>query len=298
MVAMEEEAQYLYPLLEDVTDRPPVRGIVRAVRGSLHGLTVDVVISGIGAVYASCATTATLTQEPALAVLSCGCSGAHMPEQTMGDIVIGSRVVPLSAEVIDRQGNSRLAGVRCSMLDAATMSFDADPFLLGVATEAAMIVRDRVAHKADGQTFSGACTGPAAPRVDIGVVGSSDVWRQSPAEIARVNGAHQSLCEEMEAHAVAQVCAVFGVPFVAIKDVANSEIHPEPIQLEPTDSIVPDTCQVGLHAARVTVEAIKLMSSQSRFDGARRADALGSKKRSYDAAIEAESVAACRSVLP
>ena len=46
-------------------------------------------------------------------------------------------------------------------------------------------------------------------------------------------------------------------PFLAIKDVANSEIHPEEIQLEPTHAVVPDTCQVGLAAALVTARTVR-----------------------------------------
>jgi len=248
MVAMEEEAQFFYPLLDEQVEQESIRGIVKTVRGKLNGISIDVVISGIGAVYAAAAMTAALTSGPADAVISCGCSGAHMPEQRMGDIVIGSRVVPLSAEVVDRHGKSRLAGVRCSMLDEATMGFDADPELLRVATEAAKSVRDEIGSAAH------------APRVDVGIVGSSDVWRQSPEVIGQCYTAHKTLCEEMEAHALAQVCRIFGVPFVAIKDVANSEIHPEPIQLDPTHSIVPETCEVGRHAALVTARTLSLLA--------------------------------------
>jgi len=264
MVAMEEEAQFLRPLLEDVSERPDVVGVVKTYRGTLSGLMVDIVISGIGNTYAAMATTATLTAEPAMAVVSCGCSGAHMPEQRMGDIVIGATVTPLAAEVIDRHGKSRLAGVRCSMLDKATMSFEADPRLLRMATDAAKSVRDDIAAEKNESASSSQST-LRVPRIDVGVVGSSDVWRQSPAVIDRVHTELHSLCEEMEAHAVAQVCGVFGVPFVAIKDVANSEIHPEPIQLEPTDSVVPDTCQVGIRAARVTERTLQLLAADGDF---------------------------------
>ena len=91
MVAMEEEAQFLYPLLGDgLVEQPPIRGIVKTLRGNVKGLTVDVVVSGIGAVFASSALTAALSASPAMAVISCGCSGAHIPEQHMGDIVIGA----------------------------------------------------------------------------------------------------------------------------------------------------------------------------------------------------------------
>ena len=251
-VAMEEEAKFLDPLIEKgLVEQPPIRGIVKSFRGEVDGLTVDVVVSGIGAVFAASAMTAALSASPAMAVISCGCSGAHIPEQRMGDIVIGSTVVPLQAEVVDRHGKSRLAGVRCLMTEEHTKEFVAHPVLLRLATEAAHAVSAEI---------GGEGAAPA-PRVDVGAVGSSDLWRQSPALIAETHAAHKTLCEEMEAHALAQVCRVFEVPFVSIKDVANSEIHPEPIQLDPIHHLVPDTCQVGLHAARVTARALKLIAA-------------------------------------
>ena len=168
MVAMEEEAQFLYPLIENgLVEQPPIRGIVKSFRGEVDGLTVDVVVSGIGAVFAASAMTAALSASPAMAVISCGCSGAHIPEQRMGDIVIGSTVVPLQAEVIDRHGKSRLAGVRCLMTEEHTKEFVAHPVLLRLATEAAHAVSAEI---------GGEGAAPA-PRVDIGAVGSSDLWR-------------------------------------------------------------------------------------------------------------------------
>ena len=94
------------------------------------------------------------------------------------------------------------------------------------------------------------------------------MWRQSPSVIEQTHELSGSACEEMEAHAVAQVCRTFGVPFLAIKDVANSEIHPEPIQLEPTDSVVPESCQVGVNACRVTARVLSLIANDGEFAAA------------------------------
>ena len=53
MVAMEEEAQYLKPYLQNPTE-VTLRGIPYAVlRGTIKGVQVDIVVSGIGAVYAA-----------------------------------------------------------------------------------------------------------------------------------------------------------------------------------------------------------------------------------------------------
>merc|ERR1712087_38759 len=172
MVAMEEEAQFIYPLCSGLVELPKQLGIVKCTRGTLGGLSVDIVISGIGAVYAAMATTAVLLQGPVSAVISCGCAGAHLPEQVAGDIVLGERVVPLSAEVIMRDGKSRHSGIRCSMLDSATYSYMADPQLLRLAAAAAAEVcdEDRSAKEVDSSKQFSRTT-----RVDVGTVGSSDV---------------------------------------------------------------------------------------------------------------------------
>ena len=259
MYAMEEEEQFFLPFLEGVKPLPPLRGVVRMVTGTLGGVRVDVAICGIGAVHAAVATTAILSEALDVdAVISVGCSGAHLEEQTVGDVVVGSRVVPLSAEVVDRAGESHLVGVRCSMKDQAVLGFDACPILLRLGVTAAEALRDDESQ-------------PGRPsRVDVGVVGSSDVWRQSPAVIAKTRSKSESVCEEMEAHAVAQVCALFGTPFLSIKDIANSEIHPTAIQLEPSHHELPDAIKVGVNAARVAADAIRLLGTDPDFLAATR----------------------------
>ena len=207
---------------------------------------VDIVISGIGAVHASSATTAALlTGGPCDAILSCGCSGAHALGQKMGDMVLGSEVMPLDPTVIARDGSVRYSGARYSMTTKGTTRFAADETLLGLAKAAAEDVRAEHAPQM---------------RVDVGLVGSGDAWRQSPSVIHEVHTATGSLCEEMEAHAVAQVAQMFGVPFLAIKDIANSELAPEDIQLEPTHHIVPDTVKVGYNAALVTFATVRKLA--------------------------------------
>ena len=203
-------------------------------------------ISGIGAVYAASATTAALLSGPYAAVLSCGCSGAHVVGQKMGDLVLGAQVRPLDPVVVARDGAVQYSGVRYSMTTKGTTSWAADGRLLELAKGAAEAVRQ---SHAPGM------------RVDVGTVGSGDAWRQSPDLITTIATAHGTLCEEMEAHAVAQVCHTFGIPFIAIKDIANSELEPTGVQLEPEHHVVPDEVQVGLNAAKVAAETIQALSA-------------------------------------
>ena len=97
MCAMEEEARYLRDRMDDCSE-VPLTGAMRRTRGT------------IGGVYATMATTAAILDQKPTAVFSCGCSGAHVRDLRMGDVVIASEVKPLDAIVLERSGKVRLAG--------------------------------------------------------------------------------------------------------------------------------------------------------------------------------------------
>jgi nucleoside phosphorylase len=65
----------------------------------------------------------------------------------------------------------------------------------------------------------------ALPRIFMGTVASADVWTQHGDSIRSMHDRYGSLCEEMEAAAVAQVAAVYGIPFLAVKDISNNELR-------------------------------------------------------------------------
>ena len=109
MCAMEEEARYLRDRMDDCSE-VPLTGAMRRTRGTIGGGTGGLVISGIGGVYATMATTAAILDQKPTAVFSCGCSGAHVRDLRMGDVVIASEVKPLDAIVLERSGKVRLAG--------------------------------------------------------------------------------------------------------------------------------------------------------------------------------------------
>ena len=77
------------------------------------------------------------------------------------------------------------------------------------------------------------------------------------------------------------------MPFLAIKDIANSELAPEVIQLEPTHHFVPDEVRVGHHAALVTAETLR------RIAAGHAGKAAPSKKRPAQTASHED---ACRRV--
>ena len=189
----------------------------RRVRGWIGGLQVDVLTCGIGEVDAASATTAALLSEPRrpVAALSVGCSGAHRPEVRPGDVVLGAAVVPTACKMVRADGSSEHVGQRLTTSASPLAELRADAHLLGLARAAAL-----QAALPPWPTTPG-----RVPAVHEGKVGSSDVWTQQVEEIER-QAALGTYCEEMEAHGVARACAAFGVPLLAIKDVANNELTP------------------------------------------------------------------------
>lgn len=251
MCAMEEEARYLRDRMDDCSE-VPLTGAMRRTRGTIGGVTVDLVISGIGGVYATMATTAAILDQKPTAVFSCGCSGAHVRDLRMGDVVIASEVKPLDAIVLERSGKVRRTGVRRSMQDPQVQSWLADPALLqGAKAVAEQVTKRRAAGS--GRVIK--CV--------AGAVGTTDTWRQSPQAIEQIHSEAATLCEEMEAAAVAQVAHTFGTPFLAIKDIANNELSPEPLQLEPEHTLAEECSgvQLGLAAAEVTFGVIQLCAA-------------------------------------
>jgi nucleoside phosphorylase len=85
--------------------------------------------------------------------------------------------------------------------------------------------------------------------------GSADIWTQHGETIQGLHGQHDSLCEEMEAAAIAQMAATFGVPFLAVKDISNNELQVVTNLDDGGDILLHVQEEIGLRAALV-VEAL------------------------------------------
>ena len=98
----------------------------------------------------------------------------------------------------------------------------------------------------------------ARPVVHRGVVGSSDTWTQHRPSIETLHEQHGTMCEEMEASSIAAVCASFGVPFLAVKDISNNELRDDT-----TDSLLKVAEEIGKRAAMVVHATIAAMAEPS-----------------------------------
>jgi nucleoside phosphorylase len=139
-----------------------------------------------------------------------------------GDIVIGQRVVHHSALQILKDGTERYAGfgyeVAGERMDAAELVTDA----------ALLVMAESVAERFTAEDWPADLFWPKGvqrrpPELHRGVVASADIWTQAVERLDILHARHTSLCEDMEAAAIAQVCALHAVPFLTIKDISNNE---------------------------------------------------------------------------
>lgn len=187
----------------------------RRTRGELADTGVDVIISGIGMINAAACASALCALEPPDIILNYGCSGAHRDDLGPGDIIIGDRVVHFSAQIVRPDGSNEYMGFDYAVEGTRTRS-ETIPSAPELVARAEACARDLSIPPWPGYQD--------APRVLTGPVASADIWTQHAATIRGHHNRHGSLCEEMEAAAIAQVAAIFGIPFLPIKDISNNEL--------------------------------------------------------------------------
>jgi adenosylhomocysteine nucleosidase len=211
--AMDSEAAHLRRRLSNPSEQP--LSVWRRTRGFIESVPVELVVSGIGLVNAGAATAVLCAARRPRAIINYGCSGAHREDVDPGDVILGERVVHFSSQIITPSGERQYKGFWYEIGEQRVEidAIPADPGLLDVATTMA------------GRQLLPAWPGVAhEPRIHVGTVASADVWTQHGESIRELHGLHGSLCEEMEAAAVAQVAAIYGVPFLAVKDISNNEL--------------------------------------------------------------------------
>lgn len=214
LCAMEQEAVHLRRRLRSARDEPLARW--RRTRGTIGGVAVDVIVCGIGLINAAATTSALCALERPRAIFNYGCSGAHRDDIDPGDVVIASHVVHFSSLIVLPDGDRRYQGFRYFVDHEEVLAerLEPDQTLLETAVSVAGIT--------ELPEWAGA---GHRPRVLTGTVGSADIWTQHGESIRALHTIHGSLCEEMEAAAIAHVAATWGVPFLAIKDISNNELR-------------------------------------------------------------------------
>jgi adenosylhomocysteine nucleosidase len=207
---------------------------------------IILVCCGIGMANAASATEALIAYYHPIAILNYGCSGSHRLDVLPGDLVIGSRLVNVDRVDIEADGSEQYMGMYYLQADILKQVeyLPGSPMLLEQA------IRLAAAREGKHEPWPLQSGWPAliphrTPHVIVGTIATSDRWNRAPQRIQQIAALHDSICEDMEAAAIALICVNHEVPFLTIKDISNNEL------LRTTDEhfLVETTGQLGRRAA-------------------------------------------------
>lgn len=254
IVAMPSELVQL--LKEAPVAREVAIGPWRDLHLAYQGQRMVVICSGIGMVNAAAATEHLIATHQPGRVLNFGCAGAHRRDILPGDVVIGEATVAHGAVHILPNGTDLFPRPEAPVPGDVVRELRMDAGLLALARDAAAGWTPPPWPYPHG--------GPAgvpdrAPVVHTGAIASADIWTQSHARLDLLHGRHQTLCEDMEAAAVAQVCARHGVSFLPIKDISNNEYH-APSTLNEEHGLLPWE-EVGRRSAQLLLRIVARLPS-------------------------------------
>ncbi|EOI5818994.1 5'-methylthioadenosine/S-adenosylhomocysteine nucleosidase [Cronobacter malonaticus] len=197
--AMEEEVT----LLRDKIDNRQTLNIAgcEIYTGTLNGVEVALLKSGIGKVSAAIGATLLLEHCKPDVIINTGSAGGLAPSLKVGDIVVSDEVRYHDADVT-------AFGYEYGQMAGCPAAFKADEKLIAAAQET---IEKLNLHAVRGLVVSG------------------DAFINGSVNLAKIrHNFPQAIAVEMEATAIGHVCHNFGVPFVvvrAISDVADQQSH-------------------------------------------------------------------------
>lgn len=228
LAALPEEMAQFTRLLDHAgvgREASETHGPLAFERATLDGMPLVLLTTGAGMVAAAAATEATVSRFLPRAVLNFGCAGAHRDDLMPGDVVIGTACVAYDHGRLQPGGAFVRRPARL-FVDGAHVEYDTLPVSEPLLAVAEYITGMR-AWEAEAWPVAAWPAGvpDRPPRVHFGPVASSDRFTQDADALRALHAQHASLCEDMEAAAIAQVCALHDVPFFTAKDVSNNEFH-------------------------------------------------------------------------
>lgn len=227
LAAMPEEMIHVTRLLERARVRreaPDPHGPRVFERATLVDAPLVLLTTGIGMVAAAAATEAVIARFSPRVVLNFGCAGAHREDILPGDVIVGTACIAFDHGFLP-PGGAFVAEPARLFVDGAQVRLDTLP-----VSEPLLAVAELVAGLGAKIEPWPRHSWPAgveyrAPRAFFGPVASSDRFTQDADALRALHNRHASLCEDMEAAAIAQVCTLHRVPFFTVKDVSNTEFH-------------------------------------------------------------------------
>jgi adenosylhomocysteine nucleosidase len=202
----------LGPLIEAVgSPRPRVIDGFSFWEGEIGGTPVVVSRTEVGMVNAAIATTLLVREFSPKAIINQGTAGAADPALRVGDIVLGKASTPFGSY----RTPPRKAG---EGVDYA--SWEILPRLLRVGEERVRFTR----FDADPALLAAALATPyEGGRLVEGIVGSADEWNREVDKLLWAQKTFGIASEDMESSSAHQTAQIYGVPFLAVRIISNSE---------------------------------------------------------------------------
>lgn len=213
--AMDAETLYL---MNELTQAEQVTlGCWKCMCGFLDGIPVVIVRTNQGMANAAASTALAIERFHPRAVLNQGTSGGHAPDLHRGDIVIGARVINMTA--VRTPDRERGAGI--DVESAQPLGLEIANTEPGDGRKMTEFFADAVLLEAAEQTLW------TDGRVVKGTIGSGDVWNN---ELDRIHWLYTNwgtMTEEMETAASAQICAAYNIPFLGVRILSNTAVYGE-----------------------------------------------------------------------
>jgi adenosylhomocysteine nucleosidase len=202
----------LGPLIEAVgRPRPRVIDGFSFWEGEIGGSPVVVSRTEVGMVNAAIATTLLVREYSPKAIINQGTAGATSPALRVGDIVLGKTTAPFGS--IRTPPRKLGEGVDYS-------SWEVLPRLLRVGEERVRFTR----FEADPGLLAAALGTPYEKgRLIEGIVGSADEWNREVDKLLWAQKTFGIASEDMESASAHQVAQIYGIPFLAVRIISNSE---------------------------------------------------------------------------
>lgn len=193
LAAMEEEVRLLIEQLKDKQQTTIANQSF--YEGSIHGVDVVVVQSGIGKVNAAIATTLLIDHFSSTFIINSGSAGGIGEGLKVGDLVVSSKLMYNDAD-------ARAFGYEFGQIPQMPLNYRVEKFIYQLAKQTAEEL-NRIVH--------------------VGEVVTGDSFIASQKRIAEIKEFFpNALITEMEGAAVGQTCYQFDVPFIVIRAISDA----------------------------------------------------------------------------
>ncbi|MFI3283799.1 MAG: 5'-methylthioadenosine/adenosylhomocysteine nucleosidase [Erysipelotrichaceae bacterium] len=187
--AMQEEVDALKSLMSEI-EEIKIRH-VHFTKGILSNKEVVLMLSGVAKVNAAISTTLLFENFDIEGVINIGTAGGLRAEENELDVVVSTKVAHHDL-----------------IVPSWPLGFDQDKTAYQAEQRYIDLLKDIIEESKD--------------RVWIGPIASGDIFVCEDAQVQQIlKNFPEAYCAEMEAAAVAQVCAIYGKPFVVIRSLSD-----------------------------------------------------------------------------